>query len=536
MTTTGRPTIGPKTTLRIPQADLDRLTTLAQEHDTDRSGLIREAISTYLGPNMGDPRITEWVADAHANAWTWWTTSTTRAHQPTWNQQAAHAIWQANMVIALHSSDWNPDLTPVWEIIAAAEYDEDDIHEEGADWGDVLTVFGRIAQTNDLDNWVEVQVDMVNWTLMVHTGGPFGAMRPATYKWGVGNSIRPYIEMDGEPDVFAAAVKLLLPDLAGYGNWEQSEVPAYMVPEAKTLLAREDGILPEWVDQAVSVWEKRRRSRAEDRVGGPLSRGLDFWAKKLLGREHPVATSEWEAELDGKTDAEVGEERRAEQNSKKEIRSAYEALVQTELAKMDQEELAARHRAEMDRYEAEAKAKALRDAADVPLGMEKVLAPNPGRRHLQLLVSPPEMTQEQWERVLDSDHDVYVAEVTNPHGGVVDRWIGNQDWEYAAEDYLTGGPGPRRGSVNFGPRTHTVTVWATPDRYTPSDTLRWSPAMQADMDESRAREAQKQAERLARAARASRREVDNPTPDAPAPVEEPLTAWERELLEGKRSE
>jgi len=120
---------------------------------------------------------------------------------------------------------------------------------------------------------------------------------------------------------------------------------------------------------------------------------------------------------------------------------------------------------------------------------------------------------------------VYVAEVTNTHGSVVDRWIGNQDWEYAAEDYLTGGPGPRRGSANFGPRTHTVTVWATPDRATPSDTLRWSPAMQADMDESRAREAQKQAERLARAARASRREATNPTPEAPVPSEEPLEEW-----------
>src|SRR5699024_2339040 len=102
-------------------------------------------------------------------------------------------------------------------------------------------------------------------------GGPFGAMRPATYKWGVGNSIRPYIEMDGEPDVFAAAVKLLLPDLAGYGNWEQSEVPAYMVPEAKALLDRdadEGGFIrPEYIDQVVSVWEQRRRSVAENRAG-----------------------------------------------------------------------------------------------------------------------------------------------------------------------------------------------------------------------------------------------------------------------------
>lgn len=153
----------------------------------------------------------------------------------------------------------------------------------------------------------------------------------------------------------------------------------------------------------------------------------------------------------------------------------------------------------------------------------EVTAPNPGRRHPKLLVSPPEMTQEQWEWVLDSDHHVYAAEATSPNGSVMTRWIGTEDWQQAAENYLTAPHGCNR--------THTVTVWDTPDR-TDTATIRWNPTMQADMDEGRAEEAKKRADSLARDARASRREATNPTPEAPKPTEEPLTALERELLEG----
>src|SRR5699024_5375974 len=152
--------IGPKTPINIPQAD--------------------------LGPDTTDPRISEWVADAHANAWTWWTTSRNYSDQPTWNKQVAHAIWQANVVIGLHSSDWDPDLTPVWEAIAAWEHDEG---EGGTVWSDALAAFTRIARVTEVDDWVTIEVDHVHWSLMVHTGGPFGAMRPATYKWVLGNSI-----------------------------------------------------------------------------------------------------------------------------------------------------------------------------------------------------------------------------------------------------------------------------------------------------------------------------------------------------------
>ena len=169
---------------------------------------------------------------------------------------------------------------------------------------------------------------------------------------------------------------------------------------------------------------------------------------------------------------------------------------------------------------------------NIPEFMTGAVTPNPGRRHPQLLVSPTQMTPEQWAWVLDSDYDVYVAEVTDTDGQVVTRWVGNQDWEHGAESYLTRHPLGRRGGIHAtDPRTHTVTVWATPDRNEPTDTIRWTPTMQADMDERRAAEARKHADRLDRIARASREQANNPTPDTPA--EEPIAKWEMALLNGE---
>ncbi len=66
-------------------------------------------------------------------------------------------------------------------------------------------------------------------------------------------------------------------------------------------------------------------------------------------------------------------------------------------------------------------------------------------------------------------------------------------------------------------------------RCTPTAAVRWTPAMQADMDEIRAQEAQTRAEWLTVQARVSRQEATAPT-ENPYPTEEPLEDWERKLL------
>lgn len=157
---------------------------------------------------------------------------------------------------------------------------------------------------------------------------------------------------------------------------------------------------------------------------------------------------------------------------------------------------------------------------NIPEFMSNVVAPNPGRRHPQLLTGPEEMTPEQWAWVTDSDHDVYAVEVTDG-SQIITRWIGAQDWEQSVEDYLTAAHG--------GHRTHTVTVWDGSSR-TPTAAVRWTPMMQADMDEIRAREAQTRAAWLAVSARMSRQEATAPT-ENPYPTEEPLEDWERDLLQ-----
>lgn len=360
MTTTGRPTIGPKTPINIPQADLDRLTTLAVEHGTTRAEQIRTAITNHLGPDTTDPRITEWVANAQANAWTWWTTSRDYSDQPAWNEQVAHALNQASMIIGLHSNDWAPDLTSVWETIAVTQING----EQDVEWVEALVAFANLVRDSDLSEWVAVRVDVINETLTVETGGGWGAMRPATYRWseeiGYGKYSRGRIEaiahMDhqAEPDTWANAARLLLHDADG--------ITAPAVREAEALLHRWQKSIPtECVDQAMDLWGQRRREEAQRRLGGePLRRYnndalLDEWAQRLLGR--PLAMTDWKKVFEqadaGKEVEAALEADRANAATAEEIRVAYEEAVDAELAKMAAEEEAAHRQAQEARRTAE---------------------------------------------------------------------------------------------------------------------------------------------------------------------------------------
>ena len=157
-----------------------------------------------------------------------------------------------------------------------------------------------------------------------------------------------------------------------------------------------------------------------------------------------------------------------------------------------------------------------RHVTDIPEWMMDVVYPKPGRRHPGLLVSPPEMTHAQWDWVLNSDYYVYVAEATDPDGKVMKRWMGNQDWEYGVHNYLTESAGYNKA--------HTVRVWDGPSDEPAVYT--WSPQMQAETDEERAREERRGATRMTRSGRLSRRAAE----PKPKPAQEPLADWERELL------
>lgn len=349
----GRPAIGPQITLRATQDHLERLTALATTNGTTRADEIRTAITNHLGPNVDPNTVATRAADIQANAWNWWPRSNHPSDLPEWGDQIAHAIWQANTIMKAHSDDWNPDLTPVWETIAIAELDPEDIHGEGPDWGDVLWQFARLVNhySEDLGEHVLAQVDCVFWVLRVETGaGPFSAMRPATYTWSVApggqymrNSIRASIDIDGR-DAWSTAGRLVIKDLhthtwAGSKEWE---VNAPLVEQATGVLNRHAAAPEEAITMMVGRWEKERWEEAERRVGGmghrPLDsdQGLEEWCAK---NGHPTEhLGKW------------GDAARA---ARKSARDLYRAAVQADLDRLAAEEQEAYRQAQEARRVAE---------------------------------------------------------------------------------------------------------------------------------------------------------------------------------------
>lgn len=392
MTTAGRPTIGPKTPINIPQADLDRLTTLAVEHGTTRAEQIRTAITNHLGPDTTDPRISERVADAHANAWTWWPRSGHASDLPQWGNQMAHAIWQANAIISMHSDGWDPDLSPVWEVIAAAENVEDGIYETGPDWSEVLWRFARLVDNHgdDLGGHVVVGVDCVSWTLWVRTGiNPFSAMLPATYTWGVSpvstngwSTMGARIDVDGR-DGWSTAGRLIIHALYSH-SWEPStrswEVDAPLVEQAVEIM-RNARLSEESIAMVVSRWEQVRWEEADRRVGG--------WACQPLRSDQDL--HEW-CERHGHPTEHLDEWGEAAGVAKKKARATYQRAVQADLDRLASEEYEAAEEAEAARRAAEeAEMRGLRRPATF------TPEPEPEAEDEQV---PSEEPLEEWEREL----------------------------------------------------------------------------------------------------------------------------------------
>lgn len=396
-TQTGRPSIGPQITLRIPQRDLDRMKAIKNEEGTDRADQIRTAITNHLGPDVDPHDVATRVADIQANAWNWWPRSNHPSDLPQWGNQVAHAIWQANTIMRAHSSDWDPDLTPVWEAIATAELDPEDIHNQGPTWGDVLWAFAQVVSSHygDLGEHVAARVDCVSWVLRVETGiSPFSAMTPAIYTWGVGhvsnygkNSISAHIDIEGR-DAWSTAGRLIIRDLYAQ-TWEAPprwEVDAPLVAQATEVLDRHAAMSGEAIAMVVGRWEEARWEEADRRVGGlsyrPLrsDRDLEGWCAK---NGHPTDhLGEW-----GDTGS----------AARKNARALYKAAVQADLDRLAAEEYEAAREAEADRRAAEEAQRQgqRRPAPFTPKRRRGTTAPE-----VEDIPAPAEEPLEDWEREL----------------------------------------------------------------------------------------------------------------------------------------
>lgn len=284
--------------------------------------------------------IEERVADIHANAWDWWPRSRHSSDLPQWGNQMAHAIWQASAIISMHSSDWNPDLSPVWEVIAEAESVEDGVHETGPSWDTVLWRFARLVDdhSDDLGEHVTVNVDCIYWTLRVKTGiNPFSAMLPATYTWGVSpvstngwSTMEARIDVDGR-DEWSTAGRLVIDDLYSHSwtaNPRSWEVGAPLVEQAVEIM-RNARLSEESIAMVVNRWEQERWEEADRDVGGlgcrPLRSDQDLheWCER---HGHPTEhLSGWGAEAAA---------------ALKKARDIYRSAVRAELERMAAEEYA----------------------------------------------------------------------------------------------------------------------------------------------------------------------------------------------------